>query len=80
MEKNWKIKKQGDIEKVEKLSEILKIDKVLSNLLVQRGCETFEEAREFFRPRIEDLHNPFLMKDMDKAVERLIIFSIQYAL
>jgi len=71
MEKKWILQKQGDAETVEALSQILKIDKILSNLLVQRKINTFDEAREFFRPRIEDLHNPFLMADMDKAVERL---------
>ncbi len=71
MEKKWILQKQGDAETVEALSQILKIDKILSNLLVQRKINTFDEAREFFRPRIEDLHNPFLMADMDKAVDRL---------
>ncbi len=71
MEKKWVLQKQGEQNKVENLSQILKIDKVLSNLLVQRGITNFENAREFFRPRIEDLHNPFLMADMYKAVERL---------
>jgi single-stranded-DNA-specific exonuclease len=71
MEKKWVLQKQGEQNKVENLSQILKIDKVLSNLLVQRGVSDFEEAREFFRPRIEDLHNPFLMADMHKAVDRL---------
>jgi len=42
-----------------------------SKLLVQRGINTYEEARVFFRPKLSDLHDPFLMKDMDKAVERL---------
>ena len=71
MEKNWKLKEQGNPEKINELSEILKIDKNLCNILVQRGINTFDEAREFFRPRIEDLHDPFLMKDMDIAIERL---------
>jgi len=71
MEKNWKFKEQGDNEKIENLSQMLKIDKILAKLLVQRGYEDFEQSREFFRPRIEDLHNPFLMADMQKAVDRL---------
>lgn len=71
MEKKWILQQQGDTETVDALSQILKIDKILSNLLVQRKINTFDEAREFFRPRIEDLHNPFLMADMSKAVERL---------
>ncbi|HNQ36508.1 MAG TPA: single-stranded-DNA-specific exonuclease RecJ [Prolixibacteraceae bacterium] len=44
---------------------------VIANLLAQRGVKTFNEARSFFRPRLSDLHDPFLMKDMDRAVERL---------
>jgi len=55
-----------------RLAEELAIDPVLAELLVQRGVRTFEEARKFFRPSLDDLHNPFEMKDMDKAVHRLI--------
>lgn len=73
MKKIWKYKNKADKEKVENLSEILKIDKNLAALLVQRGYETFDQSREFFRPRIEDLHDPFIMADMQKAVERLEI-------
>ena len=47
------------------------MDRVLAELLVQRGVETFEQARRFFRPSLDDLPDPFLRKDMDKAVERL---------
>ena len=54
-----------------KLAEELSINKVLAKLLVQRGIHTFEEARKFFRPDYSDLHDPFLMADMEKAVERL---------
>jgi len=67
----WNIKPQGTNEQVDHLSEILNIDKSLCNLLVQRGVTTFDEARTFFRPKMEELHDPFLMKDMDKAVTRL---------
>ncbi len=70
-EKIWTLKSPGDPEKISRLSAELGIDQVLAQLLVQRGVETFEQARTFFRPRLEDLHDPFLMKDMDKAVERL---------
>ncbi|MBR6310457.1 MAG: single-stranded-DNA-specific exonuclease RecJ [Paludibacteraceae bacterium] len=55
----------------QKLANELNISPVLARLLVQRGVTTFEEAKKFFRPRLEDLHDPFLMVDMDKAVERL---------
>ena len=71
MEKRWNIKDTGDEDKIEHLSKVLNIDKFLSNLLVQRGIETFDEAKAFFRPSYDHLHDPFLMKDMDKAIDRL---------
>lgn len=67
----WILKEQADPAKVERLSAEVGIDKVLAGLLVNRGVETFEQARAFFRPSLDDLHDPFLMKDMDVAVERL---------
>lgn len=71
MEKRWCIKSEGDLHKVEELSGLLNINPVLGRLLIQRGISTFDEARAFFRPKLTDLHNPYLMKDMDKAVERI---------
>lgn len=71
MEKRWKYKSKGDKEIVDRLSSELNINKTLSNLLVQRGISTFEEAEDFFRPRLDKLHNPFLMHNMEKAVERI---------
>ena len=68
---NWIIRESADREKVERLAAEVGIDKVLAELLVKRGVETFEEARAFFRPNLSALHDPFLMKDMDLAVERL---------
>ena len=70
-ERKWIIKEQGNPAAVRQLSQELGIDPVLSNLLVQRGIDTFEKAREFFRPDLSMLHDPFLMKDMEQAVERL---------
>ena len=70
-EKKWNLMEQADPAKVEKLSAEVGIDRVLAELLVKRGVETFEQARSFFRPSLDDLHDPFLMKDMDVAVERL---------
>lgn len=67
----WVIKEASDAEKVERLSTEVGIDKVLADLLVKRGIETFEQSRAFFRPDLSNLHDPFLMRDMDKAVERL---------
>jgi len=71
MEQNWVIKAQGDEEVVASLARELAIEKPLAQLLVQRGITSYEEARTFFRPDLKDLHDPFLMKDMDRAVERI---------
>ena len=67
----WNIKEAADPQKVERLCAEVGIDRVLADLLVKRGVETFEQARSFFRPSLDKLHDPFLMKDMDKATERL---------
>ena len=71
IEKKWILKPAADPEVVSRLSSELGVDRVLAELLAQRGVSTFEEARAFFRPSLDNLHDPFLMKDMDKAVERL---------
>lgn len=71
MEKRWVINKPGDEETVRTLMNSLGVDRVIANLLVQRGITSFEMAKAFFRPSLDDLHDPFLMKDMDKAVARL---------
>ncbi len=65
------LKKKPDIEVVEQLSKQLNINTTLTELLMHRGISTFEEARSFFRPQLSDLIDPFLMKDMDKAVNRV---------
>lgn len=65
------MKEAADPEIVSRLSSELGIDRVLAELLAQRGISTFEQARAFFRPDLANLHDPFLMKDMDKAVDRL---------
>ena len=70
-ERKWILKQPADPEKVGRLSAELGIDRVLSELLVKRGVETFEQARSFFRPSLSDLHDPFLMNDMDVAVDRV---------
>ncbi len=67
----WTIKPKPSEEKVKQLAAALNVEGFVATLLVQRGIETFEEARKFFRPTLTDLHNPYLMKDMDKAVERI---------
>ena len=72
MEKRWVIKKQVDAERVNTLaSELNNIDASLANLLIQRGVHTYKEAKSFFRPQLEDLQDPFLMMDMEAAVERI---------
>ena len=71
VEKIWKLREGADADNVRQLSSELGVDPVLAELLVQRGVHTFEQARSFFRPSLDDLHDPFLMTDMDKAVERV---------
>ena len=71
MSKVWKIKENRSEGAAGNLAQELNINKVLATLLIQRGIHTYEEARVFFRPSLENLHDPFLMKDMDKAVERI---------
>jgi len=71
MEKRWVYKDQGDEQIVQNLAEELSIDLNLSNLLVQRDLHTFDQARSYFRPQLSDLHDPFLMKDMEEAVKRI---------
>jgi single-stranded-DNA-specific exonuclease len=71
MEKRWVYKQKGDEESIQRLAKELNINAILSNLLVQRGIGSFEEARSYFRPQLARLHDPFLMKDMDKAIARI---------
>ncbi len=67
----WTLKEAGDQQKIEQLADDLAVDQLIASLLVQRGIETFEEAKAFFRPSLDDLHDPFLMQDMQKGVERI---------
>jgi single-stranded-DNA-specific exonuclease len=67
----WTLKPLPDLEIQKKLAADLNIDPVLAGLLVQRGVDTFAKAKSFFRPSLNDLHDPFLMKDMQVAVERV---------
>jgi single-stranded-DNA-specific exonuclease len=67
----WTLKPKPSSEKVKALATELKVDELIATLLVQRGIETYDNARRFFRPSLDDLHNPYLMKDMDKAVTRI---------
>ena len=67
----WTLKPKPETEKFEALQKELQVDAITASLLIQRGIETYEEAKTFFRPSLDDLHDPFLMKDMDKAVVRI---------
>jgi single-stranded-DNA-specific exonuclease len=71
MIKRWKLKDKVDEGAVADLATALQVSAVVARLLVQRGITTFEEARDFFRPDYASLHDPFLMKDMDKAIARI---------
>ncbi|PWU02788.1 MAG: single-stranded-DNA-specific exonuclease RecJ [Bacteroidetes bacterium] len=71
MEKKWNIL-QAPNEKIQTLHQALKINPVICKILVQRGIDTYEASKEFFRPQLSQLHDPWLMKDMDKAVNRVI--------
>jgi len=67
----WTLKPKPSEEKVKHLAQALNVEDFVATLLIQRGIETFEDAKNFFRPSLEHLHDPYLMKDMDKAVARI---------
>jgi len=68
---HWTLKPKPEAKKVSVLAQGLQVDEIIATLLIQRGVESFEDAKKFFRPSLADLHDPFLMKDMDKAVDRI---------
>lgn len=67
----WTIKPKPEAAQIDQLARALKVDGLVAQLLLQRGIKTYDEAKNFFRPQLEDLHDPFLMKDMDIAVNRI---------
>ena len=67
----WTLKPKPEATKVALLKDTLQVDIIVATLLLQRGIESYEDAKTFFRPSFNDFHNPFLMKDMDKAVNRI---------
>ncbi|MCG8794391.1 single-stranded-DNA-specific exonuclease RecJ [Tenacibaculum finnmarkense] len=67
----WTLKQTPDLLKVTQLAKELSVEKTLAKILVQRNIDTFDKAKQFFRPSLDDLHDPFLMKDMDLAVQRI---------
>ncbi len=71
MANRWLFKTKPNAEEVKSLSSELNINPFLSTLLLQRGINTFQDAKDFFRPNLAHLNNPFLLKDMDKAIDRI---------
>jgi single-stranded-DNA-specific exonuclease len=71
MDKKWIIKEKGDTVVVKQLAKAVEVSESLANLMVQRGITSFDEARAFFRPGLDCLHDPFMMKDMNIAVDRI---------
>lgn len=65
------IREKANPKTVESLSKEINVNPTLANMLVNRGVDTFQKAKDFFRPDLDKLHDPLLMKDMDKAVNRL---------
>ena len=70
-EKRWIIRQDYDLETVENLAASLGVDRIIATLLVERGVTTFEEARRFFRPGLDQIHDPFVMKGMRQAIDRI---------
>ena len=67
----WTASPKLNDQKVEQLAERINVSPVIATLLLQRGVETYDQAKKFFRPQLSDLYDPFLMKDMDKAIARI---------
>ncbi len=72
MHKRWVLKPKADPTTVKYLADELQVSRIVAELLAQRGISTYSEAKSFFRPDLSQLHDPFLMKDMDKAVNRIL--------
>ncbi len=71
MQKRWVKQEKADAQKVEKLSKELSVSPILAGMMLRRELESFEDAKNFFRPNLLHLHDPFLMKDMPEAIERI---------
>jgi single-stranded-DNA-specific exonuclease len=72
MDAKWSIRAPGDPSKVRRLVEEIHVPQVISSILISRGIEDYDSAKAFFRPSLDQLHNPFLMHDMEKAVSRVV--------
>ncbi len=68
----WKMAEEPDVQSVKQMEKLLNVPRIIAKMLVRRGITTYEDARKFFKPQFEDFHDPYLMKDMKKAVERII--------
>mgnify|MGYP003319339517 FL=1 len=69
---NWIIEENNDVETINTLSKELNVDPIISSMLVNRGVRSFDQAKDFFRPNLSQLHDPFLMKHMTLAVDRIL--------
>ncbi len=78
IQKRWKIKDVAPADTTERLAQQIGVKPVIAGLLVQRGVETYEEAKAFFRPTSDALHDPALMKDMDKAIDRIVHSALNH--
>ena len=67
----WTLKPKPQESEVKTLAKTLEVDAPIASLLLQRGIDTYDKAKSFFRPSLDELHDPFLMQDMDKAVTRI---------
>lgn len=67
----WTLKPKPELQQIKALGQALQVEDLVAQLLLQRGINTYEEAKTYFRPQLSDLHDPFLMKDMDLAVSRI---------
>ncbi len=72
MQNRWKLKPKPQESAVKKLSSEINTPDLLSAILIQRGIDTFDKAKKYFSPQLSDLYDPFLMKDMEKAVDRIL--------
>ena len=67
----WTISSKSENDTIQNLQSALQVDKVIATLLVQRGITNYDQAKTFFRPTLDNLHDPYLMKDMEKAIDRI---------
>ncbi|MBQ0739933.1 single-stranded-DNA-specific exonuclease RecJ, partial [Aquimarina celericrescens] len=68
----WTLIEDGDPSKISHIQESIGVDRPIAELLVKRGIETFDDAKSFFRPSLENLHDPFLMKGMTVACDFIL--------